>query len=266
MRPRALWVALLSLVAALPFAACGEDEGIAPAPLPEQGGAGPGSGGAGGGMPEAGVVKRTVFFRSPVGEVANNDLADGDFELSTSRDDYGQYGFRMFTTVGQPTLVETETGGLCRSGIQCGVIQKGQLMLLRGAAANHRGNVGWFWAKVPGNACNAVGGLLIACDTLSVIGTFKPDDPAPGADSWCRYSTAVTEDDFSLCFYITTKVKTGERALIDAAVLGPNDGTVHAKAVHEPPEPEVLDTLARVRETLRHPRPMPKRKVEIVKN
>lgn len=181
--------------------------------------------------PDAGTLKRAVMTRNPFGGPAGNHLIDGDFELSTAPYAGGQYGWRGFSKDGsQPLDVATETGGLCRSGLRCAVMASKTLHLLRGAAAQGKGNAVSGWARLPAGApCGMVRPLLIECDTFTV---HKPLVAAKKADEsgWCSYATTLAEKGSATCVYIDNTLPAGDTALLDAFVLGPDDGTLQPQA------------------------------------
>lgn len=227
---RLCWIAVLPAV----LAACAADEQLAPV----------GSGavvdaGSDAAPPpppppppppvDAGVVKRTVMMRNPFGGPAGNHLADGDFEFSTSQYS-GQLGWRAFSSDGsQDVAFATETGGLCRSGLRCAVMGPGMLFLLRGTSAKgDKGNIASGWAKGPdGMGCGAVRAVLINCDTFTV---GKQLVGKKADDGWCHYTAAIGEQDTATCVYIDSNLKKDTTALVDAFVLGPDDGTVYPEA------------------------------------
>lgn len=203
------------------------------------------------------VPERTMLLRNPVGEPANNLLVDGDFELSTPYFGGGQYGIRMFSANGASELpMKVETGGLCRSGLTCLAIQKSQILLGRGTAApGGKGHVLSMYAKVPPETpCNKVSPLAVECDTFDVLAQAKPDEDF-SAD-WCRYEASFGPSKGAVCLYIQNSLLPDQVALIDAAVLAPNDGTVPYKSVKKPElAPETLAEMAHVRDLLRRTMP-----------
>jgi hypothetical protein len=204
---------------------------------------------------DAGSARRTVMTRSPFGGPVANHFADGDFELSTSRGT-GQYGARAFSVGATGGAVDfaIETGGLCRSGLRCAVFVPKTAFLLRGvAAALGKGNMASFWAKVPaGKACAAVTGLMVTCDTLQTGHTIKAISPQPDAAGWCSYGSRLAPSPSALCLYIQNKLVNDESALLDSAVMGPDDGTVLPQAAEFfVPTAELVAELEAVRETIR---------------
>jgi len=194
--------------------------------------------------PEPGPAKRTVTVRSPLGGPANNLLFDGDFEISVAGGT-GQYGWRMFNSAGTGELPMTvETGGLCRTGLTCAKVHKSELLLGRGtAAANGKGHVMEVWAKLPADVgCNKLQAMAIDCDTFVVL---KPTvAPKELEDGWCHYQGAFNQSHSAVCMYIQTSLAADQEALVDSAVIGPNDGTVPLKDT--PVDPVDSDTLARM--------------------
>jgi hypothetical protein len=204
---------------------------------------------------DAGTARRTVTTRSPFGGPVANLFADGDFELSTAQGS-GQYGARAFSTVTGGGAVDfaIETGGLCRTGLRCAVFAPKTAFLVRGvASALGKGNVVSFWAKVPpGKTCTAVSGSMLTCDTLQIGHAVKPIDPKPDDAGWCVYGVRLGASPSALCLYLQNKLVNDETALLDSAVMGPDDGTVlpQAAEVYVPPA-ELVEEVAAVRETIR---------------
>jgi hypothetical protein len=237
-----------ALAIAFALVACGDGEKLSPLPVPGM------DAGADGGdtppppAPDAGTVKRAVLDRNPFGGPSGNLLADGDFELSTVPHAGAQLGIRAYTSDGSGAVdLATETGGLCRSGLRCAVVQPATVLLLRGTAANGKGNVASGWVKVPaGSACNVVRPILITCDTFAVgklLSAKKPD-----ADGWCHYTATLTEQDQATCVYVDSTLPTGATALLDSFMLGPDDGTVQPlEAEFWVPDAETARRLDRLR-------------------
>ncbi len=202
----------------------------------------------------AGPFKRTVMLRNPLSGPANNLLADGDFDFSTEPEGAGgQLGWRGFSGNGQALHpVRTETGGLCRSGLRCGVLEPDMILFGRGAAAAGKGLVASGWAKVPAGAdCDAVDWKLVVCDLPAGAKPMKADGP-PDAGGWCHYAALLPEKEQAQCIYITSSLPDGATALIDAAVLAPDDGTVTAKQAEIwVPTAEVVAGLEAVQRSIR---------------
>ncbi len=253
---RALFALGLAAIGAV--AACGADEALAPVPSPVPI--------ADAGAPTSSVpvppppappgasVKRTIMTRNPFGSRPDNLLVDGDFELSTTTQPGAQVGWRGFTGDGATAVeVDTETGGLCRSGLRCAVLDANMLYFLRGtSAALGKGNVASVWAKPPaGGRCSVVRAILVACDT-SVTEGLLASSVRPGADGWCQYSATIPAQASSTCLYIEGSLKEGDVALVDAAVLGPDDGTIQPlSAVSWAPEAATLARIENVQAYLR---------------
>jgi hypothetical protein len=200
--------------------------------------------------------KRTVLLRNPLGGPPNNLLLDGDFELSISSGG-GQHAWRAFNSSGTAELPLTaETGGLCRSGLACVRFEKGQILFGRGAGApDGKGHVMSLHARMPeGVHCKEVDLVAVDCDSFAVLEIAKYD-PEPDA-GWCRHTGTFGPASGAVCFYLANTLDPGQVALLDAAVLGPNDGTVPYQATpDEPLDAETLATMARVRDLLRRTRP-----------
>lgn len=245
--------AVLLCAALAALAGCDSRETVAPVPLPAATteptpDAGPG--------PTGVPPKRTILLRSPVGAPPNNLLLDGDFELSISSGG-GQYAWRMFNSSGTAELpLVAETGGLCRSGLACVKFQKGQILFGRGTGApGGKSHVMSLYARMPeGVACNEVTLIALDCDTF---GPYKTAHPEPDLDGgWCHYTGTFGPAKGAVCLYVTTSLDAGQVAILDAAVLAPNDGTVPLVATpDEPLDAETLATMARARDLVRRTRP-----------
>lgn len=212
---------------------------------------------------DAGPFKRTVMTRNPFGGPAGNLFVDGDFELSTVPYTGAQVGWRAFTSSGSTALpIATETGGLCRSGLRCAIFEPKMAMYVRGAAANGKGSLVSMWGKVPPDSkCNVVSAVLVACDT-GVVTKKLGTDPGPRADGWCNYNTKLTEQDSGQCLYITSSLKTDTTALLDALVMGPDDGTVSVKSAEIwVPDAETVEGAKNAAEYLRRTAPLGKKRV-----
>jgi hypothetical protein len=207
--------------------------------------------------PIPGRVKRTVMERSPFGGTPGNLLADGDFELSTVPHAGSQLGWRAYTLDGSGELdTHWETGGLCRSGLRCAIFDPGMLMFGRGTASATKGNVASVWAKLPINAkCNLVRPILITCDTFNVdklLSGGKKD-----ANGWCHYTAALPRQDSALCMYIDSTLKAATYALLDDAVIGPDDGTIHPEAAEFwVPDAQTVATLENLRRVVQSTMPL----------
>jgi hypothetical protein len=253
-RAALLLAALVPAPAALgAFAGCGASEDVDPVPVPTAApeptpDAGPG--------PTGSPPKRTLLWRSPASGPANNLLFDGDFELSISPGG-GQYGWRMFNAAGTTELaMAAETGGLCRSGLTCARFEKGQLLFGRGTAApGGKGHVMSLYARLPdGVACKEIDLLAVDCDTFEVR---KIAGTGPDLDGgFCHYGATFGPVVGAVCFYVSNTLDPGQVAVLDAAVLAPNDGTVPLQATPEGAlDAEALATMARVRDLVRRTRP-----------
>ena len=210
-------------------AACGEEK-LAPAPLAagpssSSGGGSEGSGGGTVSPPEPRV--RTVQTRSPWGGAVGNLLVDGDFELSVViQGASGQAGWFSFSNDGQG-YVRGETGGLCKSGMRCAIMDSGSVYFGQGTAAKGTGMVAGLWAKVPeGDDCSVIDYAIIRCNFQgSFAVSIPPVSPVPDEDGWCRYRGGVAEQTTATCAYIENSLAPGTRAILDLATLLPDDGT-----------------------------------------
>ena len=188
---------------------------------------------------------REVYQRNPWGSPAENLLADGDFELSIDPGT-GQYGWIGVDAGGSTQIpLVSETGGICRSGIRCALVPKGQSLLGRGTAApNMMAHHASIFGKPatpppagtePATVCKSIMQVsMISCDEGLIIRGLKPA-LAPGDDGYCEFTADVPGSKVSLCMYVTLL----EDAILDNATLLP------APAVSTSIEPFELDTAQR---------------------
>ncbi len=217
--------ALLVLVVA-----CDDERlGLAPS-LPEAGSAGAPATDSGNEatVGDGGPVVRIVEERNPFGNthVRDNLLVDGDFELTSAQ---GQYGWRALSDAGEHPL-RRETGGTCRSGVVCGVIEpvsvQGTLRTpsLVGFGAVPAGKpfevVVYARPAVPD--CDSVAVSVISC--LSVIpktlAQLAPQTFTPAEDGWCRYEAVSSPLREQPCVFVDPlALEMGQRVLVDQAHL-----------------------------------------------
>jgi hypothetical protein len=218
--------ALVLVLSALGTVACGFIE-AAPNPTPidatSSQSSGPGGrGGAGG----TGPVVRTVTVQSPWGGPAGNLLVDGDFELSIALDGHETpSAWFTFSTVNDgERYLRGETGGLCKTGLRCAVLEANTVLFGRGAAAPFLiGMTSSLWAKPPlGAGCELIEPWIVECDQATLAHTLAPDAAVPDGDGWCRYQGSVPKSARQVCMYIDSKLEGNDTALVDAATLLPN--------------------------------------------
>lgn len=260
-------LAKVLLLAALPLSGCSVDETLNPvptaAPVVDAGVDAPEPPPP---PPDAGPWKRSIITRSPFGGPSGNLLADGDYEFSTAGGPGAQLGWRGFSSNGSGLAdVKTETGGLCRSGLRCAVFEPKTLHFLLGTAAAGTGNVASVWAKLPaGSPCKAVVAALVRNDDFVVL-TKLGSDKEPDAEGYCHYTVRIAEKSEAIGIYLENSLKTGTHALVDNAVIAPDDGTIHPKsAEHWAPPAELVERLAAIRETIRRSTPPPRRAPRVV--
>jgi hypothetical protein len=238
------------LACAFPFGCGGEEHGVNPVPLPTVDTPEP--------VPttppaDAGPVKRTIGLRNPMGGPAGNLFVDGDFELSAlAEGQFGQYGWRAFNDTGTAELsIKVETGGICRTGLRCAVLEPASILFARGAAAaGGNGHVASIWIKMPpGDSCDAIRALLVICDSFGILKKLS-SEVEPNAQGWCEYGGVLPPRDSSVCLYLESKVTAP--GLLDSAVLAPDDGTVSPHSgVLWPPPPDTDARMMSVREISR---------------
>lgn len=181
---RTLSLFSLSLPIALASVAACTSRGEDAAPVPTVAAEAP--------APQASPVKakRTVEVRNPFGntQVADNLMADGDFEL-TGR--YDQQPWLAFGAQGRSVL-NFDTGGHCRSGVRCLSLAPGDTV------------VGWFatpkqgkvtvslWAKpIGGSGCKELTVHVVDLDDAKNVTTQIPPPGAPDDSGQCHFEGAV---------------------------------------------------------------------------
>ncbi|MEB2324033.1 MAG: hypothetical protein OZ921_16090 [Sorangiineae bacterium] len=244
--------AALVLAGTLLGAACGHDE-TRVTPLTRANDASADAGEDAPRPPDAVAPLRTVESRNPFGRttLVENLLVDGDFELSSGS---GQYGFIAYSAGGQ-ALLARETGGLCRSGVTCGVLTSGTSLLGYGAAARGKSLAVTLWAKPPEPDCSLVWVSVTKCNQAFGGSTsVLPVEAAPDATGWCRYEEVLPPMDEQPCLFVSTAAAAGARTLVDDASLVAVEGSGAKPRALRAPDPareariaEVLDWARRHR-------------------
>jgi hypothetical protein len=213
------WLLLLAMLNAL---GCAREERLSPTVIEE--------------IPDAGVdapdaddgpIVRRVEERNPFGGNPENLLADGDFELSIASNSFGQQGFRALSSGFSQIVMSGETGGICRSGLRCARLKKGQFLYGQGtAAANEAPHDARIWFKpvsaleagtmAPYECRDLATVQIFQCGTGTVLSTLKAD-AGPGSDGWCSFHGEPSGSRQALCMIVEMK----EDALVDEATLVP---------------------------------------------
>ncbi len=230
-------VAVLAIGWATPLGCASEE--LNPVPLTTTSSSGAG------GAPVPPAYRRTVAKRNPFGAQLGNLMVDGDFEHSIVREgSSAQLGWLAFNADGMFTYLRGETGGLCRTGLRCGILPAGNSFWGKGTSASQGGMIGEVWAKPPaGRPCAVVTPTLFYCNASGFETPIPPADSGPGEDGWCHYRVAVSGASRRMCMWIDGLLDPGEQALIDSVALLPDDGTAPLQS----PEPMAPARLARVR-------------------
>jgi hypothetical protein len=226
-------VAGAAFVVAMPGCSFAEDDSIRPVD-PPTGAIGGGASGAGGAGPASPRV-RIVGTRSPWAGVPGNLLLDGDFELSAGAGNSNWPGWRAWGAAsGSPSL---ETGGICRSGLHCAVVDSGIALLGWSVAANGSAMMGSIWAKVPeGRSCDVVTVGMLAWTRMNRLSDlFAPAQPEPDVDGWCRYERFISARQVASFLYVEVDLPGGETALLDDARLIPTTGVAPMSATTTQP-------------------------------
>lgn len=248
------------------LAGCGNEETlVSPVEAGGGGGTAGAAGGAGDAAPppaDAGTPVRTVEQRNPFGDttIEPNLFVDGDFELTSAN---GQYGWIAFTGGAQADLVR-ETGGLCRSGVTCGVMTAGTELMAYGAAPPDKSFEVSLWVKPPATDCTVVLVSLISCvNEHHTFATVDAVGSQPGPDGWCQYKAVSSPMDEEPCIVIVTSAAQGERVLIDDASLVPVASSGSKALAATVPDPDLFARVGRMLDWVnrhrRYGRPAPGR-------
>ena len=219
--------------------ACGDDTKLAPLERPPDAAVADGASST----VDAGTKVRSIEFRNPFGNVsrADNLLVDGDFELTGEQ---GQYGWRSVSPRGEETLAR-ETGGLCRSGVTCGVLTSAADLIAFGAAPRDAEIEISLWAKPPQADCHRILVSMISCSSLVIVSlaSVLPSSDAPDATGWCRYEGLATQMDEQPCLYLRAETASTERVLIDEAFLGAAQVTALRRLAATVPREDLLQRM-----------------------
>ncbi|MBK7586648.1 MAG: hypothetical protein IPI67_41490 [Myxococcales bacterium] len=248
----------LVLLALSTSAGCGADEAVGVATGSAD--AGPDGDAASDAAAEAGLPVRVVEQRNPFGHAEPlNLLVDGDFELSSSS---GQYGWRRVAGSGEAPLAR-ETGGLCRSGVTCGVLTPGSSLIALAAGPGEADVEVSVWAKPPTSDCTLTVVSLIQCTgpivvTAADVGAVSTEVDERG---WCHYQVVAPKMEHRPCLFVTSFDADGTRTLIDDAALRAAVSNKPRSLKAGAPRAEILSranaALRVLRETTRFGRPLP---------
>lgn len=198
--------------ALLLLVACGkpEPQGIAP-PVPTQ------SIDTG---PTPSVV-RTVGFRNPFGDDLHPDnlMLDGDFEL-TGRS--GQTPWIAASGNGSGLTLAYETGGRCRSGIRCGHMPAGSILLGHLATPPAGKLYVRVWGKPEAEKCSDLSAALFDSTTNQTLGSAAAQAIVPDENGWCLYEGVFASLPLhSPALYLRAK----QGVTVDAALALPTTGS-----------------------------------------
>jgi len=188
---------------------------------------------------DAGPRIRSVELRNPFGNTrTDNLLVDGDFELTGGQ---GQYGWRSFSPQGEETLVR-ETGGLCRSGVTCGVLTSASDLIAFAAAPRDAQIEVGLWAKPSQPDCDLISVSVISCASLIItsLATVLPSSAAPDANGWCRYQGVAAKMDEQPCVYVRANSDPSDRVLLDEAFFGAAQRTAMRRLAATVPREDLL--------------------------
>jgi hypothetical protein len=254
----AVSLGVLALIGASLLTACSDQETVAALDAGVAD-AGTGDAGMGDAGPKSGAVVRTVETRNPFGAAPKNLLADGDFEWSVSGGTGSQFAWLSFAASGAGGVVtKIETGGICRSGIRCAVIDGSTVMLLRGAAAPNKQAMVASIAVKPekGVACNLITAIALPCDTLKAPQAILTAPAMPDDQGWCVDTVSVAGSDAAVCIYVEAPTLGTRTALVDAAMLLPAEGEESQPAIEFRAGPALQRRLDRLHEKIRDQMPL----------
>lgn len=204
----------LVLSLALGLGACGADERAgAPSTAPPVG-----DGGFDAALPEAGTPIRSVELRNPFGSAdPENFLVDGDFELTSSS---GQFGWRAVSSTAEAAIGK-ETGGLCRSGVTCGVLTPAADFVGYAARPGQSDIEVALWAKPPSKDCTLTVVSLIQCTNPIVVSVadIGATSLEPDASGWCEYRAVAPAMEHRPCLLVTSFEDAETKTLLDAGSL-----------------------------------------------
>lgn len=198
-----------------------------------------GSGGGDSSVPPAQTAERvrTVEQRNPYGRTdVDNLMLDGDFEFTGASGQYGWYA--VSTSTGQQVDLVRETGGLCHSGVACGVMDTGTDLLGEAAAPAHETIEVGLWTKPPDGDCQAVNVSIIECSAALpiVLSTLKPISDKPDSTGWCHLQGKQSQMTVQPCLYLQTSE---DHVLVDDATLVGVKGSSSQLLAATVPSPEL---------------------------
>ena len=238
----------LLLSVAVWVAACGSDE-RAPAHAVDPD-AGQPDAAADAGSVDGGPKIRSVEHRNPFGDTARDDntMVDGDFEWTSG---FGQHGWRSLGPSGETALLR-ETGGLCRSGVTCGVLEAQSSLSGMAASPKAAEMLITVHSKPPEPDCGLTAISVISCTSAVVLNlaTVPPEESVPDADGWCAHSAVTESIEDQPCLYITSFAQGSARILIDQVSIVPAP-TTGSSASRLAPDVPTASRVQRVRRDLR---------------
>lgn len=196
---------------------------------------------------EAGPPIRSIEQRNPLGEAREDNLmVDGDFELTSSNGQYGWLGFAG----GQQGNLLRETGGLCRSGLTCGILTSDMDFLGQGTAPKGESFDVSIYTKPPVADCGVTQVLLLRCTgavfNAATIAQVPPTTFEPDANGWCLHQANAPVQEVRPCLWVTSAAGPGVRTLVDQASIIPVKGASSASALAAvPPSQETYDRISR---------------------
>jgi hypothetical protein len=233
------------LTAWLSCAACGTDEALPSEPSGQPDAGSPDADPPDAEPADAGPKIRTVEVRNPFGNTAaeNNLMVDGDFEWTSGT---GQHGWRATSTTAE-VGVSREFGGLCRSGVSCGILENGVALLGLATAPRGKQMLITLYAKPPEPDCGLTTISVISCTSGTVfsVATVPPTTSVPAASGWCQYRATSPAMQEQPCLYVTTFAQAGQRVLIDDATIVAADGTGASPLAPTAPSAELAARILR---------------------
>jgi len=199
---------------------------------------------------DAGPRVRTVENRNPFGDTAEHNLmVDGDFELTSGQ---GQYGWVSYDGTGMQATLLRETGGLCLSGVTCGILTSDADLLGYGAAPRDKDIEVSVYTKPPIADCGLTQVLLIGCagGAITNLASVPPTTSEPDASGWCFHHAIAPPQELRPCLYVSSGAESGVPTLVDKASMLAADGSGSGSSSLASGPPSA-DTYSRVSRTLR---------------
>ena len=166
---------------------------------------------------------RTIEQRSPFGNTTYpaNLLVDGDFEF-TGRTE--QMPWILFGQGQGQTPLRFETGGRCRSGIRCALMDRGETLLGFVASPKTVGMRVSLWVLPLSGVCHDVRVAMVDLGSQEKRTEIPSETEHAASDGWCHFSGATPNfADKEPVLFVDIDPKTTMGARIDDGLVMPTD-------------------------------------------